>query len=343
MSDLTNDLYFIESEQEWEADLFRPEDAVRVRELFLTVYGEGYPIKTYLDPERLRAANADGTIISCVARTSRGDIAGHLALYQSAPCKKIYEIGAGLVYRNYRGKGILNTLTPHGIKEGVRKYNLEAVFGEAVCNHVTSQRMLQNIGAIPCAIEVDLMPAATYAQEKSSMGRVTSMTGFLTVTPMPHVIYLPAIYEEPMRYIYAGLDDVRDLRLSREEIKTETPTQMDVEYFDLGAFSRMTVWHTGRDFEQIFEDRERELLSRGAAVLQVSLNLSEPWVASPVKFLRRRGYFFCGVLPRWLDSDAVLMTKIIHRTRWEDIKILSDRAKKILEFVRADWEALNFK
>lgn len=49
---------FISPHQIWEVDLFRPEDAPGVARLFRLVYGDGYPVKTFTDPERLIAENA---------------------------------------------------------------------------------------------------------------------------------------------------------------------------------------------------------------------------------------------------------------------------------------------
>ena len=59
----------IEPGQHWIVDLFRPEDAEGVVRLFLRVYGENYPIRTYVEPARLKEENAKGVTISSVART----------------------------------------------------------------------------------------------------------------------------------------------------------------------------------------------------------------------------------------------------------------------------------
>jgi len=334
-----NENYYIEPGQQWEIDLFRPEDAEGVRQLFLSVYGEGYPVRTYLTPSLLIAENAAGATISSVARTARGEIVGHNAIFTSAPYKGIYESGAGLVHKDYRGgKGIFDGVIAHGINVGAAKFNVEAVFFEAVCNHIFAQKSTQKAGGIIHAVEVDLMPASAYTKEKSAPGRVASLLGFLTIRPGPHRVYIPAVYEEETRYIYAGLDDDRDIAVSVGDVEKDAVTVMDVRYFDFAQVSRTAVSRTGADFEEGFLARERELLDQGAMVLQVSLNLSEPWVEMPVEFLRKIGYFFCGILPRWLDSDALLMTKIIHRPYWEDIQLHTDRAKRILEDVRTDWE-----
>ncbi len=55
--------------QTWEIDLLRPEDATGVVRLFRTVYGDGYPVQAFVDPQELIRANAEKRIISSVART----------------------------------------------------------------------------------------------------------------------------------------------------------------------------------------------------------------------------------------------------------------------------------
>ena len=55
---------------------FRPEDAEGIVRLFLEIYGEGYPIRLFYDPEAVIAANRDGEYISIVARTDSGKVIG---------------------------------------------------------------------------------------------------------------------------------------------------------------------------------------------------------------------------------------------------------------------------
>jgi hypothetical protein len=93
------------------SSIFPPEDAEGVSRLFRTVYGDSYPIKTFIEPKLLIEENAAGRTISSVARTPKGDIVGHAALFHSAPYERVCESGAGLVHPSYRGgKGIYTTL-----------------------------------------------------------------------------------------------------------------------------------------------------------------------------------------------------------------------------------------
>ncbi len=329
----------IEPGQTYEFDFFRPEDAEGVSRLFRTVYGDSYPIKTFIEPKLLIEENAAGRTISSVARTPKGDIVGHAALFHSAPYERVCESGAGLVHPSYRGgKGIYSTLGLHVVEAAAKKYEIEQVFGEPVCNHIFAQKGTAKAGWITQAIEVDLMPAEAYDREKSASGRVTALLDFRTLKPKPQAVHLPAVYEKSMRFIYSGLDDDRDFVLSQDELPSSIKTEIKTQVFDFAKVARLAVHEAGADFETVFDEREKTVKEKGGTVLQVWLKLSWPWIGRAVDVLRRRGYFLGGILPRWFDVDGMLMQKEIGQPNWEGIQLFSDRAKKILELVKTDWQ-----
>lgn len=331
--------YFVEPGQRFEVDLFRPEDAEGVSQLFRTVYGDGYPIQKFLKPELLIEENATGQTISSVARTPKGDIVAHNALFRSAPYERIYESGAGLVHPSYRGgKGIFTRLGVHGPEVGAEKFGIETIFGEPVCNHPFAQKATASVGWITQAIEVDLMPASAYVKEKSASGRVASLLDFKTLRPKPHAVYLPAVYEEGIRFLYSGLDDDRNFSLSQDELPSQIKTEIKTQVFDFAQVARLAVHEAGTDFKSAFDEQEKKICERGIIVNQVWLKLSWPWISRVVDSLRERGYFLGGILPRWFDVDGMLMQKIIGKPNWEEIQLYTDRAKKLLEIIKEDWE-----
>ena len=330
--------YDIETGQSYVFDLFRPEDAEGVVRLFKTVYGEGYPIKTFIDPKLLIEENGAGRTISSVARTPKGDIVGHNAIFCSAPHDKVYESGAGLVHPGYRGgAGIFTGLGVHGEKIAPQ-FGVETIFGEPVCNHVFAQRATASVGWITQALEVDLMPSSAYDQEKSASGRVSTLLDFKTLRSKPHTVYIPRAYEESFNYLYGGLDDKRQIQVSAAEQSPEIPTGLKVEVFDFAQVARIAVTQAGRDFYQVLGEEEKRLLARNVTVIQVWLSLAWPWINTIVLDLQTRGYFLGGLLPRWFDTDGMLMQKIVGRPNWEGIHLYFDRAKRLLEWVRTDWE-----
>lgn len=327
----------IEPQQTWEMDLFRPEDAPGVARLFRLVYGDGYPVKTFTDPERLIKENAAQQTISNVARTPTGDIVGHSALYQSAPYPGLYESGATLTAPNYRG-GVLGVrLIEYSIKKVAPLCGIATIFGEPVCNHIAMQKISAMMKFVPCALEVDLMPAEAYTHEKSASGRVATLMYFDIITPRAQTIQVPPAYEEMVRFIYDGIRHECQFVPSSGELPAGQETRVETQIFDFAKVARFTVQDAGADFTAVFDQEEHAARQQGALVHQVWLKLSWPWVGRAVDLLRGRGYFSGGVLPRWLDVDGLLMQKIFGPPHWEGIQVFGERAGRIMEMVRADW------
>lgn len=327
----------IEPNQQWELDLFRPEDAPGVARLFHLVYGDGYPVKTFTDPQRLIEENAAHRTISSVARTSKGDIVGHCALVQSAPFQDLFEISSGLVSPDYRGGMLGFKLMEHLVTKVTPQFGLESVFGEPVCNHITFQKIGAEMEFVVSALEVDLMPAEAYTREESAAGRVATLLYFKIITPKPQTIYVPSPYADMVRFIYDGLSHECRLVPSAEALPAGKETRVDVQIFDFAQVARFAVHEAGADFASIFDQEEKAARQQGTIVHQVWLKLSWPWVGQAVKMLRSRGYFIGGALPRWFDVDGLLMQKVFGAPHWDGIKIFGERASRILEMVKADW------
>jgi hypothetical protein len=325
--------------RKWSVDLLRPDDAEGVTRLFKSVYGADYPIRAYVEPEILIRENAARRIVSSVARTEEGDIVGHNALFQSAPCKKIYESGAGLVHRHYRGgHGIFNQMIAHGIEVADRDLGVELVFGEPVCNHVFSQRVCWTLKMMARAIEINLMPAAAYSKEKSARGRVSTMLNFRPLRPGPQTLYLPPAYREQIQFFYSGFTDQRTFAVADRPLDPDVATRMEPQVFAFAQVVRIAVPEAGGDFETRLASLESELTGQGIRVFQVWLNLGQPEIGEAVEALRRRGYFFGGPLPRWFDSDGLLLQKVLDPPNWEEMQIHYPKDRRLVEVVKEDWQ-----
>ncbi len=329
----------IEPGHTWVVDRFRPEDAQGVTALFRSVYGDKYPVATYLDPDLLIRENKEGRVISSVARIPSGAIVGHVSLFNSAPNPRIFESGAGVVHKLYRGgQGIFTQLCCHGIEMGQTHPGVDLIFGEPVCNHPYSQKMLTNQGFVSCATEVSLMPAEAYAKEESAGGRVTTLLGFLPLKPVPATVYLPQGWEALFSFCY------KDLKVDRTfEAAGGTPqkpkTTMATQIFDFASVARVAISQMGQDFESQIQAREKDLLGQGSRVIQVWLNTGEPFVGSAAETLKTMGYFFGGVLPCWFGTDGLLMQKVLDKPDWKGMVLEGERNKALGDLVQKAWAA----
>jgi len=319
-------------------DLFRPEDARGVVRLFQAVYGDDYPVKLYYDPEKLKEANRTGDCRSVLARTVDSQIVGVHHLIRSELGEFIHEWGAGLVLKEYRCLGIAEGIAKHLMDEVVPRLGIEEVFGEPTCAHVTMQKLSANIGFIETALELCLVPANLYDRKKPASERMSTLLQFRCFKPKPHTVFLPRVYEDELRFLYSALDDERTLVPTAEVAPEAVPTELRMQIYDAAQVARIAIPHAGQDLASRLAELEQEALDRDVLVLQVWLKLDTPAVAAAVATLRSKGYLIGGILPRWFDTDGLLMQRLRCRPDFQALALYTDRARDILRMVTRDWE-----
>ncbi len=244
----------------------------------------------------------------------------------------------GVIHPAYRGSGIGHDLVFHGQEMARLHFGMDAIFGETVCNHLFMQKLLLSIGwAKTSAIEVDLMPAEAYSREKSAAGRVTALIDFVLFQKSPQSVYVPDECREMIQGIYQEFPDERYLHPAIDDIPSSNRSEIALSVFDFSHVARITIQTAGADLAEAIDRAEASVLCQGVTVIQVWANLSWPWIGDVVNLLHSRGYFVGGVLPRWFDQDGILLQKLCHTPQWDHIQLLTDHAKRLLEYVRADY------
>ncbi|MGD9973535.1 MAG: hypothetical protein AB7S77_10770 [Desulfatirhabdiaceae bacterium] len=328
-----------QNQEEFYIDTFQPQDAEAIVSLCRAVYGDQYPIRIFYDPKAIIQVNALGKYYSIVARTVSGRVIGVTHLFQSAPCPLVYELGVGMVLMEYRKTGAISRLFEYAFNDFIpRMENIEASFGEAVCNHVFTQKAILRSRHVITALEIALMPAEAYGKEKSATGRVAGLNGFRCYKTRPHRVHLPAPYEPDLSWIYSRLDDSREIVISEDMAPSGLSSRIGMEMFDFARVARIAVYEVGEDFSAAFHHIEAEAIAKKAVVLQVWLNLAIPRVGSAVNILREHGYFLGGLLPRWFDTDGLLMQKLLCSPNFDSIVLDADVSKDLLKIIQKDWE-----
>jgi hypothetical protein len=327
--------------QEIELDFFRTEDAAGIVRLFRQVYGEGYPIRTYYLPDQLIEENAAGRIISCVARTASGEVVGHDALVLLDPAARLYENAAGAVLPSFRGQSIFPRLFRYTIVNASKRSGVEGIIGEPVCSHTHVQKMCLELDFKESGLEVDLMPEAAYSTEPGASSRVSVLLGFFMAKPRVQTIQMPTAYRDELEYLYASLDVERAFVLSNDGLPTEGNSQGGMNLFEFAQVARITIDCIGSDFAPFISRMESEAREKGAVIFHVWLPLASPFASAATDILRGHGYFLGGVLPCLRNGDGLFMQKVIHEPNWEGIALYSERAKRIGEMIRRDWQSVN--
>ena len=329
----------IEPYQKFVIDSFKAEDARGISNLFLSVYGSGYPIKTFYHPDRIIRENANGTIHSVVTRTASGDIVGHGALYRSSPWyNQLYEIGQMLVLPDYRTTFAAYKMNEYLGGELLSRVAPAGIFGEAVCHHVITQKSSVLINMKDVALELDLMPGATYAKEHGTGSRVSCLIQFKLCSGGAQKVYIPACYREQVNFILHDLGLDRSLCEASEPFPHSSKSVIRRKFFAHAGVGRFNVVSSGADFGRKVTELERIGAERGAVILQFFVSMGEPWSCEAVSVLRNRGYFFGGYLPQWFDTDGILMQKGDSNPDPTSILLYTDKAREILRLVLEDRE-----
>ena len=326
-----------------EIDFFRNEDAPGVARLFRNVYGEGYPIAIYYHPERLIEENVAGRVLSSVARTQTGEVIGHDALVLLDPTTRLYENAAGVVMPGFRGQGVFFRLMKHNVFEYAKRFGLNEILGEPVCNHLQLQKMCLKLDYKETGLEVDLIPAAAYTKEQTARGRVSVLLGYFLHKPVPRTVFLPPVYQDELKYIYSYMGLDRMFAETEVDLPAEETSIGKMDVFALAQVARIAIHCIGSDFDAFISQLETEACERGTEVFQVWLPLTSPSAAAATDILRRHSYFIGGLLPGRADGDGLLMQKVIGETDWSGIALYSEHAKRIADIVRSDQRELNNK
>lgn len=330
----------IEHGQAIEIDSFRPEDAEGVARLYYEIYGETFPIDYVYDPERIRQVNSSGEVHQFVARTPRGEIVGLSALFNNPPNPRIMESGSLMLLPQYRGSTIAQHLLQRSIKEGNECHGLQAVFGQSVCDHLLTQRLVSKLGMLAWALELEAMPARPQHASYSAPGARISLLNEMTINQdTPHAVHLPRRNREFLRGMYesAGL---------KREFLPPSPLTGASEWASRriaeAGLSRISFTRFGADLESCLMTA---LAEAGAGqedhCQQLIFPLNDPGLSEAVDLAARNGFFLGGILPLWTGSDVLLLQRLKTRPRFEDVKLLSQRAQELLHAIRTDWQALS--
>ncbi|EKO38638.1 MAG: hypothetical protein B193_2646 [Solidesulfovibrio magneticus str. Maddingley MBC34] len=326
--------------QAFALDRMQPQDAPGVTRLFHAIYDAHYPVLDYYVPEKLIALNRQQAVLTLVSRLETGEIVGHGAYYRSSPPNPaVYEQGQVLVNPDYRQTSMAFRLLRELDTVSYAMTWAEAFWGEAVCNHVVTQKSGDRQGYTPCGIELSLMPDGAYAKEGAA-GRVSCMMAFRVHRDKPLPLYLPEDYRPVLEGILSGFSLGRDVHFSSGDQTGCRETVLDSRIFDLAQVERVQVAAVGRDFPTHADALEERANRLGLAVVQVYLNASCPGTPWAAQTLRRRGYVFGALAPLWFpDGDALMLQRLAAEPDFEAVKLYADRAKAIMAHIRQEWGA----
>lgn len=330
--------------QKLEYRLFEPQDGPGVARLFYQTYGDSYPVDEVYDPESLAQANREGRFFTIVACAPDGSIAGHGAIYRSSPPNpRLYEYGQIMVDKAYRQSSAAFRLHRFAVEHLFgRQDGVDGVYGEAVCHHLVTQKMIHGSGFRECGLEFGLMPEAAYAGE-GVRGRASCLYAQRVDRDLPGPLFLPGEWGGLVRLLLGHWPLQRQVAQGAAEVPPRAATGLEARHFAFAGVRRVTVYRIGADFSLRLAEELAAAQADGAALVQCFLCLGEPWTDHAALALRQAGFFFAGFMPLWFGAtapgpDAMLAQRFLAPAALAGVRLHTPEMRELGELLQADLE-----
>ncbi len=323
-----------------------PSQAPWVAGLLRAAYGEHYFEPRLYDPAAWVTANETGMLISVVARTADGEVAGHVSLSYPAPSARVIEIGRAVVAPGHREVGLLGAMMAGAIEHARAVLGCELVVGAALCNHVYSQRACESLGMTVTGLEVDSVPERMVEGDGASPMSGTGSGRVATVNYARRLslgrrrqVCLPTPYAGLIRDLLDRLGSLCRYRsCSSVTAGSGLERHSRIEVVDRPHRDVLGVelFTAGRDLSRRLAEVGAQARVAGRAMIKVAVDLGPPTVGAAVGALRAQGYFVGGVLPGWFDSDGLLMLKVLAPPNFAQVQLASPVSRSLWTTVSAD-------
>ncbi|HWR03685.1 MAG TPA: GNAT family N-acetyltransferase [Humidesulfovibrio sp.] len=330
--------------QKLEYRFFQPQDAPGVGRLFYQTYADSYPVDEPYAPDLLIEANRSRRFHTIVACAPDGSIAGHAAIYRSSPPNpRFYEYGQLMVDKAYRQTSAAYRLHRFAVEHLFGKAEgVDGIYGEAVCHHMATQKMIHGSGFVACGLELGLMPESAYAGE-GVIGRASCLYAQRVDRDTPGPLFLPGEWGGLVQGLMGNWPLSRQVAAGDAEIPAQAASVMESRHFAFAGVRRVTVRCIGADFAARLAAELEAARRDGAVVAQVFLCLGEAWAGRAAQLLRQAGFFFCAYMPLWFGDtapgpDAVMLQRFMAPASLAGLRLHTQEMQELGRRVVEDME-----
>ncbi|HYH36646.1 MAG TPA: ATP-binding protein [Azospirillum sp.] len=321
----------------------RPEeDGVALARCMYTVYGYSYHEVVYF-PERLRDLIEKGLLVSMVAVTPDGTVAGHQGLKKAAPDARVANVSMGAVDPRFRGRKLFERLKAETFGR-VKAQGLLGLYGEAVTIHPYSQKANFASGGHETGILLAYIPGdrsfkKIEGKKNDGQGgasdRQTAVLFYIVLNPAPvRTVYPPAAHRGMIGRIYAWAG-VERVFAEPGAVALPERSEVDVEVRASYNWAVLSVVRAGRDLVDLVRVRMRELCQSHLDCVYLDLPLCDPATAVLAPELEALGFSFCGIYPEMVEGGDLLRLQYLNNVAIDPatIIVVTDFGRDLLEYV----------
>ncbi len=192
----------------------RPEQAIDVCRCIYDAYRYTYVNEHLYYPDRVVALNRSGDMVSAVASTPDGEVAGHAALVFPEGTHEVADLAVVATKAKFRGQSIARRLGEYLEGEALAR-GLHGMYIEEVTVHTYTQRFCHHLGFADCGFLLAYSPAtmAFRGIAEEVLARRSVILGFKYLQPaVGGGVHAPERHRDMIARIYERLGAPRDLR-----------------------------------------------------------------------------------------------------------------------------------
>jgi len=272
----------------------RPEDAAGVAACVRGVYGDSYPHSELYHPEQILRLNGTGELISAVALDAGGRVVGHYALERPG-LGAVAEEGEALVLPEHRHHHLMEALRGL-LEEQAHRLGLTGLFGQAVTNHVFTQKVWERFGLRVCGLSLGALPRSMENLGQRLPQRMSLLVGFKYLRPPAGVLlHAPAQHRAICARVY---EQFRMPVEFREPVPAEGPGEVSVECLAGLQEAVIRVRRVGAETAAEVRRLRRSLgEDPGVEAIFLELPLAQAGTPALCRAVEQDGFFFSGIGP----------------------------------------------
>ncbi len=314
------------------------DQAIEVCRCIYDAYRYTYVNEHMYYPDRVVALNQSGDMVSAVASTSDGEVAGHAALVFPEDTHEVADMAVAAVKAKFRGQSIARRLG-EWLEDEARARGLHGLFIEEVTVHTYTQKFCHRLGFTDTGFLLAYSPATTKFEgiTGTADARRSVIVGFKYLAPPePAVINAPGRHRDVIAGIYERLGApvsfarvVKAAQHGLPELNVSVNTRRSVATIRIPTY--------GRDLAGRLRAEVVRLLRENVSVINVFLDLSARGTGRVADALEEVGFIFSGVLPGGRSGDWLIMqffNGVV--VDYDAIQVEDPTTAELLAYIRAN-------
>ncbi len=323
--------------------LMRSDETVSLARLIYRVYGYTYPHEDIYYPEKFASLIESGLVTSCVAVNEKDEIVGHLGVFLETPEDHVGESALAAVDPRYRGRGLFPQMKKMMMEEVASK-GILGLYSRAVTVHVASQKSNVKMGAKETGfVLAHSPPTAIFKKMKTEIADIRRTVALFYV-PVVHdreqTVFLPYNHQKIISKIYKHSELPRFFKKADPDNVNLAPhSHIHSHILPEMASAFLRVKEFGVDFIDELRLQVRDLNERKTELIVLDLPLKDPGTARLCPEIEKMGFFFCGIMPEYLDGDSIRLQYLNNVTfDPESVDVYSEFAHEVFHYVVGEWE-----